>query len=310
MTMLTAVIIAKKTMGVQPWFGMKRNYIEKNISQYVSIALIKFIYNIAKKKKMVSPQKDNGFTPIATEIVEALMMVNLSGNEGRILWFIFRKTYGFNKKTDWLTLGQFSKALFWDRRLVHRGIKKLKRKNMLVIQTDDSGKIRYGFQKDYEKWKVSSIEMTRLSSVSMTWADKRNNNNRLDGKEAVIQTDDKKPLPVIQTDDGVSSKLIPTIETLTKETTKEKDLIEFDFFWKAYPRKIGKRTALKTWQKLKPPIEIVLTTIEKAKKSKDWLKDGGQYIPHPATWLNRAGWEDEYEQEGTSDESSGWLDEQ
>lgn len=24
-----------------------------------------------------------------------------------------------------------------------------------------------------------------------------------------------------------------------------------------------------------------------------WRKDDGQYIPHPATWLNREGWEDE-----------------
>src|SRR3990167_10488390 len=102
---------------------------------------------------MASPQKDNGYTPIADEIVEALMMINLSGNEHRGLWFIFRKTYGFNKKTDWLSLSQFSKALFWDRRLIHRAITKLKQKNMLVIQTDDRNRLRYGFQKDYEKWK-------------------------------------------------------------------------------------------------------------------------------------------------------------
>lgn len=25
----------------------------------------------------------------------------------------------------------------------------------------------------------------------------------------------------------------------------------------------------------------------------DWKKDGGQFIPYPATWINRGGWEDE-----------------
>jgi len=24
----------------------------------------------------------------------------------------------------------------------------------------------------------------------------------------------------------------------------------------------------------------------------DWRKDSGQFIPHPATWLNAKGWED------------------
>jgi hypothetical protein len=31
-----------------------------------------------------------------------------------------------------------------------------------------------------------------------------------------------------------------------------------------------------------------------ATRSEDWTKEGGQYIPYPATWLNAKGWEDEY----------------
>lgn len=30
--------------------------------------------------------------------------------------------------------------------------------------------------------------------------------------------------------------------------------------------------------------------------SADWTKDGGQYIPHAATWLNGKRWEDELPQ--------------
>ena len=29
------------------------------------------------------------------------------------------------------------------------------------------------------------------------------------------------------------------------------------------------------------------------KLSRQWQKDGGQYIPNPATWLNQGRWEDE-----------------
>jgi len=37
----------------------------------------------------------------------------------------------------------------------------------------------------------------------------------------------------------------------------------------------------------------ILAAIARQRQGRDWLKDGGQYIPHPATWLNSAGWMDE-----------------
>ena len=114
---------------------------------------------------MASPQVENGCTSIANEIVEALMKVNLSPSESRVLWFLFRKTYGWKKKTDWLSLSQFSKETGLDRRNVHRALKKLSSKQMIVIYKDDTFRIRYGFQKNYEKWKLSSKQTTVVSLV-------------------------------------------------------------------------------------------------------------------------------------------------
>ena len=73
----------------------------------------------------------------------------------------------------------------------------------------------------------------------------------------------------------------------------------FDAFWEAYPRKRSKGQAEKTWVKINPDddlLEEILAGLENAKRSVDWLKDGGQYIPYPSTWLNAKGWEDEYEE--------------
>lgn len=70
---------------------------------------------------------------------------------------------------------------------------------------------------------------------------------------------------------------------------------DFERFWKAYPRKQGKGAAYKSWLKIRPSpdeTQILLTAINKAKQSFDWKKDNGQYIPHPATWLNQRRWED------------------
>lgn len=70
----------------------------------------------------------------------------------------------------------------------------------------------------------------------------------------------------------------------------------FEAFWNAYPKKKSKGDAEKAWKKLNPNeqlLAIIIAKIEQAKTSDQWTKDGGQYIPHPATWLNRKGWEDE-----------------
>ena len=72
----------------------------------------------------------------------------------------------------------------------------------------------------------------------------------------------------------------------------------FDSFWKLYPRKVGKGGARKVWAKLKPGeklVQQILETVAEQKESVQWTKDGGQYIPHPATWLNQERWGDELE---------------
>ena len=84
------------------------------------------------------------------------------------------------------------------------------------------------------------------------------------------------------------------------EVEVDPDTDRFGVFWKAYPRKVGKPTAQKAWGKINPTqrlLDNMLTALEKQKKSLQWTKDEGQFIPHPATWLNREGWNDSAEVE-------------
>lgn len=71
---------------------------------------------------------------------------------------------------------------------------------------------------------------------------------------------------------------------------------EFLEFWKAYPKKIGKGAAYKVFNKLKLTQKDkgdILTALNWQKKSEQWVKDNGQFIPYPATYLNQRRWEDE-----------------
>ena len=76
----------------------------------------------------------------------------------------------------------------------------------------------------------------------------------------------------------------------------DKSIDYFNQFWSAYPKKKGKGDAEKVWKSLKPPIDAVLSAIENQRKSADWIKDNGQYIPYPAKWLRGKCWEDEVQQ--------------
>ncbi len=70
----------------------------------------------------------------------------------------------------------------------------------------------------------------------------------------------------------------------------------FDEFWKLYPRKVGKGAAEKAWIKHAKTDELAATIFAEVtaqSKSEQWLRDGGKFIPHPATWLNQRRWEDE-----------------
>jgi uncharacterized protein YdaU (DUF1376 family) len=80
-----------------------------------------------------------------------------------------------------------------------------------------------------------------------------------------------------------------------KPITNKELTSAFASFWDAYPKKKNKGIAEKAFAKVKPDAELlqtILMAVEGARQSADWLKSDGQFIPHPATWLNARGWED------------------
>ena len=70
--------------------------------------------------------------------------------------------------------------------------------------------------------------------------------------------------------------------------------MRFDEFWEVYPKKRSRPDAEKAWGKFNCDdiADEVINSVIAFKSSPDWNKDGGQFIPYPATWLNRRGWEE------------------
>ena len=102
-----------------------------------------------------------------------------------------------------------------------------------------------------------------------------------------------------QIDQEVTSKRPASDHKTRSREVKNKEItysVEFELFWKTYPKRTGKIKALEAWNKYngsRPPIEIIIRKIEELKKTDQWSRDNGQYIPNPSTWINQGRWDDE-----------------
>ncbi|MNJ36575.1 hypothetical protein D3C77_313680 [compost metagenome] len=70
----------------------------------------------------------------------------------------------------------------------------------------------------------------------------------------------------------------------------------FDRFWKLYPKKKSKADAEKAFAKLKMTEElfsVMISSLSTQAASRDWTKDGGQYVPMAGRWIREKRWEDE-----------------
>jgi len=96
---------------------------------------------------VAKPQLEDGYTPIANEILEKLVRMPLAPNQWRVLLCIIRKTYGFHKKVDYIANFQIGEATGLCKAVVSRCLKDLNDRQLITRK----GKY-IGFQKDWEKW--------------------------------------------------------------------------------------------------------------------------------------------------------------
>lgn len=71
---------------------------------------------------------------------------------------------------------------------------------------------------------------------------------------------------------------------------------DFSRFWAAYPKRVARLDALKAWNQLNPSseqVEEILNAVAWQVRQPSWLKDGGQYVPYPASWIRQGRWLDE-----------------
>jgi len=116
---------------------------------------------------MASPQKENGYTMIANELLEALVKYQFPPKTGlpmSLCMFVIRQTYGYHKKEDKISLTQFQLAvnepnrtnlIYWLNYLVQAKI---------LIKTKLEYITKWQFNKDYDEW-LPLVQVKRLVQV-------------------------------------------------------------------------------------------------------------------------------------------------
>lgn len=114
------------------------------------------------------------------------------------------------------------------------------------------------------------------------------------GAPAAIQQRSSTPTPTPTP--TPSATPTPTATAEEQHPREAREDARFTRFWAVYPKKVAKGAALKAWRKRQPDDALVaemFVALEWQTQSEGWQKDGGQYVPNPATWLNGGRWEDE-----------------
>ncbi|MBT2727866.1 replication protein [Bacillus sp. ISL-75] len=101
---------------------------------------------------MADVQPEHGYTRIAHEILEYMAKIKLSPTQYRILFLVWRYTYGFNRKEHDLSLSFLSEGTGCDKRQIQRELTGLENKKIIFQNIKNGAYRKISFNKNYEQW--------------------------------------------------------------------------------------------------------------------------------------------------------------
>ena len=107
---------------------------------------------------------DKSYTKIPNEIIEAAIRSNLSTLEWTALMYVIRKTYGWGKESDTISVRKMAKDTGHDFRAMQRAVSKLEESKVLLIQKGNT-KINVMRVRNPDKWQKMTV--TRPSELTV-----------------------------------------------------------------------------------------------------------------------------------------------
>ena len=169
----------------------------------------------------------------------------------------------------------------WSRDQIKRMISKCREKGLILVGEYNKDR------RDRTKWYSPSDEILALYGIVC-----KGRNRQMQGAETP-HTDGEIATALPEGIPDRNTPYSPTEKGKPEQTAQDQ---VFESFWKAYPRKVNKARARKVWDKLAPDpalCGVMGEALRRFRASPEWQKEGGAYIPHPATWLRNRRWEDD-----------------
>ena len=285
-----------------------------------------------------SPQLEDGHVRIATELLLALVRAGLTARQWPIVMVIARKTYGYQKKVDDIGLSQISELTGIAKPHVSVAVRELAARRIITRKVGTFGHI-LGINKNHLQWLPTSKSTPAMPPSDEEIIAGEGVTDPVTVTESVTVTDSvteglpNQYLGGYRIGKAGVTESVTTIDNPTKENHQKKTSCASQAkrdsekgaaadrkdrattrttsglqdrvarFYAAYPKKKSRAAAEKAFAKLNPDEQLVtamLASIERAMTSGTWSDP--KFIPHPATWLNAAGWLDEIQTEYSDDE--------
>ena len=130
------------------------------------------------------------------------------------------------------------------------------------------------------QWEDANLHRTKMSEAGKRSAERRSTK---------VEENPTKVEPMLNLPSTYVEPTFNREEKRREEKREKKDCVLFDQFWALYPRKTSKQSASKAFAKLKDEDQQkAISNIARL-----YADTPLQYIPHAATYINQARWEDE-----------------
>ncbi|OTS37533.1 replication protein [Acinetobacter baumannii] len=214
---------------------------------------------------------------IPNDLIDNGHMAKMKGAALPCYLLIVRKTRGWNKQADSISLSQFVKATGYNKDTVQKGLLILEEMGVIIrLETD----------KQINEWSLTDQIITT-----------ENHTKNSPSENLAMLKNSTEPY------ENLVSNHTKNSPHNNNNKNKEKQGVgyseNFEKFWSAYPtckRKSDKSGTYKTFTKHEGSfaIETLLSILEKQKSDVSWTKQDGEFIPSPSVWLNQKQWENEY----------------
>ena len=160
----------------------------------------------------------------------------------------------------------------WNKMRVRRFFKLLKSDNMIeTFELQGTTHLKVCNYEDYQTSRYADVtRKLRKSDAKVTQTTPKNNGNK-----------------------GNNETIKQLKESLSNLFNEE--------FWPLYPKKVSKKKALERWCSRLISLKVgedyvketIIPSLQAQKKTDQWTRENGRYIPHPTTWINQELWNDE-----------------